>query len=239
MVIAIVIGRGGSKGMPGKNSYIINRHPMMAYPIMAARDCDQVDEVFFSTEDDKLKDIAKEYGASIIDRPKELATDETLGEDVFVHAYNWVNERPLLSPIELVVLMFANAPCITSDMISEMIKILRESDADSICTVSKCNMFSPYRMRYINDKKIVNFLRQSQFSEVSCDRDSGGDFYIYDCSCAVVRPHCLEDINYGFLPQKWLGRNILPFVQETPALDVDYAYQIGQVEYWLNKHWFV
>ena len=246
MIVAICLGRGGSKGMPGKNKYVLNGKPIMAYPLIAARDCKEINRVFFSTEDQELKGIAEYYEAEIIDRPKELATDRALGEDVFIHAYDWFMkknyyveeaEEMLLGEVEFVVLLFANAPCIASGMVSEMIKELRNKPYyDSVCTISKYNMFSPYRMR--RDKGsfgIVNFVRPIDFLGVDCDRNSSGDFWIYDCSCAVVRPECIEDIEYGYPPQRWLGRKILGYKQEIPALDLDYKYQIGQIQYWLDN----
>lgn len=239
MIPAIIIGRGGSKGFPGKNSYKVRGHPMMAYPIMAANNSTEVHQVWFSTDSHELKRICFDYRCRSINRPPELATDEALGEDVFVHAYEFIKdrERDLQREIEMVVLMFANAPCIVPYMIDGMINMLRATpSADSMCTISKYNMFSPYRMRYTNGGSVINFMRQDELIG-NCDRDSAGNFYIYDCSCAVVRPKCLEDIEYGFLPQKWLGRSVLGWSQITPALDVDYEWQLGQVEYWLDKHY--
>ena len=242
MISALCIGRGGSKGMPGKNVFPIGKmnYPMMAYPLIAARDCIDIDEVFFSSDDKLLKEIGVMWGAKIIDRPPELCTDEALGEDAFVHGYNWIDKYTFghFGKIEFIVLLFANAPCINSKILTDMISLLRYSGADSCCTVSKYNMFSPYRMRCVNLQRgtVDNYLTQFELSESNCDRDSAGDFYIYDCSAAVVTPRCLEDIDYGFLPQKWLGRGVLPYIQEIPALDVDYEFQIGQVEYWLVRN---
>jgi hypothetical protein len=243
---------------------------MMAYPILAAMDSTKVSygQVYFSTEDKRLKAIAREYNAKVIDRPKELATDEALGEDVFVHAYEWVKMNnkyigkweikdadlfPEKTKIEFVVLMFANAPCIMSWMLDEMVEQLSGAvGADSICTVSKYNMFSPIRMRrYVTSicldgrcgcgggrykENIKSYVEGIQ-DKGTCDRDSVEDAYIYDCSCAVVRPKCLENIKYGLLPQRWLGRNILGYKQEDPALDVDYEWQMGQIKWWLDRNW--
>jgi CMP-N-acetylneuraminic acid synthetase len=37
MVCALLIGREGSSGFPGKNVYPVLGHPLVAYPLMAAR----------------------------------------------------------------------------------------------------------------------------------------------------------------------------------------------------------
>lgn len=239
MVIALCIGRSGSKGFPGKNKYIINGHPMMSYPIRAAKSCKLIDEVFFSTDSQELANIANYYGAKVIDRPAELATDEALAEDVFVHGASWIKERLLEFEVELWVLLFANAPCLHSMMLQEMIEwILWVKTVDSVATFSKYDMWSPYRARVFNSCQglMLNFLPQEQIKG-NCNRDSAGDTWFYDCSAAVVRPKCLENIEQGYLPQRWLGRNTLAYKQKDPALDVDYAYQRFQVEDWLKRNW--
>ena len=264
-IYAIIIGREGSKGYPGKNTVKINGMPLMAYPIMAAHGSKYVDEIYFSTESRKLKYIAEDHGAIVIDRPKELATDAALSDDVWAHAWNWIlDNAPIntwgddislledvvrnlkLKQIEFLILMFANAPCIASYMIDEMSERLREGTYyDSICTISKYNMYNPIRMRVskevkLNEGNMSNWVLPyvpDILKGSTCDRDSSEDSYIYDCSCAVVRPNCIEDIEEGQLPQRWLGKNILGYKQTIPALDIDFEWQKFQVEYWLKRNW--
>jgi len=240
MIIAVGIGRGGSKGFPSKNSYLLSgAYPLMSYSIRAAKNCRLVDEVYFSTESEELKNIAFYYGAKIIHRPKRLATDAALAEDVFAHACNYLKIK-YQNNIEFFVLLFANAPCVTPLVMREMIEELRNrQDADSICTVSKYNMFSPYRARKIQEKGEGGYLVpfcDGVVEEATCDRNSGTDAWFYDCSCAVVRPRCLENIERGMPPQRWLGQKILPYKQALPALDVDFRWQLGQVECWLREY---
>ena len=246
MIFAIEIGRGGSKGFPGKNAYKIQGIPLLAYPIMACEESEYISFIYFNTDSPELANVASRYGALVVDRPEHLATDEALGEDVFVYTYKYQREGLAEQEIEFVVLLFANAPCITGKMLDEMIETLRLAKSyDSICTVSKYNMFSPYRMRTLSLKEKDNFgfyKAESFFgmftplSESNCDRDSAGDFWIYDCSAAIVRPHCLGNIEQGLPPQRWLGNNIIGYRQEIPALDIDYEWQLGQIEYWLIRN---
>ncbi len=74
-VFCLIPARGGSKGIPGKNSRIIARKPLIAHSIEIAKKVKYIDDVFVSTEDKKLKKIAIKNGAKVIDRPPKLATD--------------------------------------------------------------------------------------------------------------------------------------------------------------------
>ena len=56
--------------------------------------------------------------------------------------------------------------------------------------------------------------------------------------CSIVRPHCLENLEAGLLPQKWMGQKIYPIYQEA-GCDVDYEWQVPVVEWWIQKYWDV
>ena len=64
MIIALLLGREGSEGFPGKNLYPVLGRPLMEYPLLAAIESASVDEVYVSTDSKKIKDIAKKNKAT-------------------------------------------------------------------------------------------------------------------------------------------------------------------------------
>lgn len=240
MITAVLMGRKGSKGFPGKNLHTISGKPLAYYPINAARKCPEIDKVYISTDDERLMELARANGVEVIKRPAELCTDAALGEHVYVHAYNAIKDMNEGNTIELVVLLMCNAPTVTSAVISEGIKILRDNaEYDSAVTVSKYNMWSPLRARKIgNDGLLHPFVPFEAFGDLNnlnCDRDSQGDVWFADMGVSIVRPRCLERLEEGLLPQKWMGQKIYP-LRQWGGLDVDYEWQVSLVEFWLKKH---
>lgn len=242
MICALLLGREGSTGFPGKNVYPVLGRPLVAYPLMAAQAAQSVDRVYVSTDSPKLKEIASAYGAEAIDRPAELCTSQALGEDAYKHGYDVIKERLAEEgkEVELMVLLFANAPTVSGDIIDEGVRVLRQNpDIDSAVTVSQYNMWSPIRARKVGDDGLLHpFVPFETFgdpSTLNCDRDSQGDVMFADMGLSIVRPRCLENMEDGLLPQKWMGRKIHPLIQ-WGGLDVDYEWQIPQAEYWLKAH---
>lgn len=256
MIIAILMGRKGSKGFPGKNLHMVLGQPLAYYPMKAAMDCAEIGKSYISTDDERLMELAGANGVEVIVRPPELCTDQALGEHVYVHAYETVKERVKGSGvrgkstetateeeqtgIELVVLLMCNAPTVTSQTLAEGIRILREHpEYDSAVTVSKYNMWSPLRARKEGADGLLHpFVPFEAFGDpetLNCDRDSQGDVWFADMGASIIRPGCLEDLEKGLLPQKWMGRKIYP-LKQWGGLDLDYEWQIPQVEYWLKKH---
>ena len=75
--IATICARGGSKGLPGKNTRVFAGQPLIAHTIAHALGCAQIDAVYVSTDDQGIADIARAAGAEVpYLRPSELATDE-------------------------------------------------------------------------------------------------------------------------------------------------------------------
>jgi hypothetical protein len=242
MIPALLLGRKGSVGFPGKNLYPVLGKPLAFYTMYAAIKSKDVNKVYLSTDDERLMELARVTDVEVIIRPTELCTKEALGEDAFVHGYNEVKKRNSDKNIELMVLLFCNAPTVTPNLIDEGVKVLREhSEYDSAVSVSCYNMWSPLRARRIGEDGLLHsFVPFETFGDpktLNCDRDSQGDVWFADMGVSIVRPRCLEHLEDGILPQKWMGQRIYP-LKQWGGLDVDYEWQIPQVEYWLEKHNF-
>lgn len=239
MVVALVLGRGGSVGFPNKNVYPVMGRAMMEYAILAALHTEEIDEIYVSTDSDEIKTIARKHGVYIIDRPDYLCTKEALHQDAMVHGYHYIKD--LGKDIDLIVLMQCNAPFILPEQLREGIRVLREKeDLDSAATVSKYNMFSPTRARKIGqDGLIYSFIPLESvydLDKINCDKDSQGDVFFTD-GTFIVRPRCLEKLEDGMLPYQWMGKKSYP-IMNWAGLDVDFSWQVPQVEAWLKESGF-
>ncbi len=75
MGVALIPARSGSKRIPDKNIYPLVGHPLMAYTIRAAIDSEIFDEVIVSTDSQKYAAVASSYGANVVMRPQQYASD--------------------------------------------------------------------------------------------------------------------------------------------------------------------
>ena len=249
MIAALLLGRKGSVGFPGKNTMSLLGRPMCAYPILAAVNSTYIDKLYVSTDDEQIMAIGRKYDVDIIVRPPELCTKEALGEDAYVHGYEVIKKkreaqdlRKKDKDIELMVLLFCNAVTILAETIDEGITALRDNpDYDSAVTVSCYNMWSPLRARRIGEDGLLHpFVPFETFGNpntLNCDRDSQGEVWFADMGVSIVRPRCLENLEKGLLPQKWMGKKIYP-LKQWGGCDIDYEWQVPGVEHWLKKHGF-
>ena len=74
--IAVIPARGGSKRLPKKNVKLLGDLPLVAHSILFAKqNSDIIDEIYVSTNDIEIKNIALQFGAKVIDRPDSLSGD--------------------------------------------------------------------------------------------------------------------------------------------------------------------
>ena len=236
-----MIGRKGSRGFPGKNTYKVLGRALCEYPLIAAKKSKFIDKIYVATDCNKIKKISSKYNVEFIDRPKKLNTNKALADHAFEYSYEQVKKKNT-KKIELVVLLFANAPTINFKLIDQGITLLKKKKSfDSAVSTSVYNMWSPLRARKLASdgslKPFVNFNYFGNPKTLNCDRDSQGDVYFADMSLSVVRPKCLENLKDGLLPQRWMGKKIMP-IRSWGGCDVDYKWQIPGVEHWLITNGF-
>jgi len=242
MIVALMIGRAGSSGFPGKNVKKVLGRSLCEYPLIASKNSKYVNKIFISTDCPVITRVGKKYGAIHINRPKRLVSNKALGEHVYEHGYFVIKKLLNLDAknIEFIVLLMANAPTITGKLIDKGINILRKNkNIDSAVTTSIYNMWSPLRARKIDNnnllKPFVPFKTFGNPKTLSCDRNSQGNVYYADMSASIVRPKCLEKLKDGLLPQKWMGKKIAS-ISSWGGCDVDYEWQLPIVEFWLKKN---
>jgi CMP-N-acetylneuraminic acid synthetase len=238
MVAGLLIGKDKSLGVPGKNTRPLLNRPSCEYALMAASACPQINRLFVSTDSIIIAETGKKYGATHIMRPPELATPQSLTEDVLLHAFDAI-ESTVGKPVDLIVLLFANSPAVNPRLLTEGIEALKEKpEYDSAFSVSKYNMFSPARAKKVSaDRTIAPFIDLDALGEISSIRDSQGDCYFVDFSVQIMRRSCFTNMKDGQPPLKWIGKKPYALFNDY-GFDIDSEWQFVVMEKWLKDHGF-
>ena len=90
-VLFLLVGRGGSKGLPGKNLREIGGLSLIGYKALAARQSRHCTRLIVSSDSADIRAEAKRHGAEVLfERPAQLATDTASSNDVILHAMDWI-----------------------------------------------------------------------------------------------------------------------------------------------------
>jgi len=182
MNLCVIPARGGSKRIPKKNIKLFHGKPLIAYSIETAKESKLFDKIVVSTDDEEIAKVAKEYGADILMRPKELADDYTGSGEVFSHAINVLNKD---GKFKFACMIYATAPFLRVKYLKEGYEKLKNSNA--------CASFSVTSFEYPIQRafKIVNgrckMFDKSQFYKRSQDLEvayhDAGQFYWRKIGC--------------------------------------------------------
>lgn len=130
---AIIPARAGSKGIIGKNIIDICGKPLIAWSIDQALNSSRVSNVYVSTDGDDIARISEEYGAKVIWRPSELASDTASSEDAIIHAVNEINESEQFNSV---VFLQATSPIRRENDIDDAIRTYEDGNYDSLFSMA-------------------------------------------------------------------------------------------------------
>jgi pseudaminic acid cytidylyltransferase len=179
MNMCVIPARGGSKRILRKNIKEFNGKPIIAYSIEAALKSNCFDQVIVSTDDNEIAEVAKKYGAQVpFLRPDELSDDYTGTIPVIKHAIEWMEDNK--SSVENVCCLYATAPFIQSQTISQAYQQLRNLKADYCFSVTSF-VFPIQRAIKIVEKNKVSMFYPEHFNTRSQDLEEAyhdaGQFY--------------------------------------------------------------
>ena len=147
--IALIPARGGSKRLEGKNTRLLGGIPLIAHSILYAQQfSDLIEAVFVSTNDPECKAVALEFGAQVIDRPNELATDESPTYTCLQHAL-----AQLENTVETICLLQPTNPLRPSNLLPEAYALFTQQAASSLFTVSR----SQHKLGKLNNHRFYPF----------------------------------------------------------------------------------
>lgn len=130
-ILGIIPARGGSKGIKRKNLKEILGKPLVAYSIEAGINSKLITKVVVSTEDSEIKEISLKYGAEVIDRPIELAKDETKTAPVMMHVLDEL-EKDGYKP-DYVVLLQPTSPQRNGEFLDKALEFFFENKEYDSC----------------------------------------------------------------------------------------------------------
>jgi N-acylneuraminate cytidylyltransferase len=220
--IAIITARGGSKRIPYKNIKEFCGKPILAYSIEAALNSKIFDTVMVSTDDEKIANIAREYGAKVpFYRSEKTSNDYASTNDVLLEVLEEYENRG--EHYDLACCIYPTAPFITPEKLKTAVDTLTKSDADTLIPVVAFS-YPPQRAMVIREDKLVfknPEYMESRSQDLEKQYHDVGQFYVFK-----TEP-------YKQTKNLMLG-NIIPMeISELEVQDIDNPtdWEIAEIKY--------
>lgn len=130
--IVVIPARGGSKRLPQKNIKFLGGIPLLAHSIVYAKKHHFVNEIYVSTDDEKIRETAITFGAKVIDRPRELSGDFEPTVSALKHVLQIIDDK-----VDNVILLQATNPLRPENLLNEAYEAFVNKKRDSLFTVSQ------------------------------------------------------------------------------------------------------
>ncbi len=191
--LIVIPARGGSKRIPRKNVRLMCGKPLIYYALQNARNLrDTMDvDIAVSTDDEELGGIVAKLGGTVINRPKELATDQVTLDPVIYHAMLEM-ERMKTVTYDTVITMQATSPTLQTDTLKRAIEFFEHSEYDTILSA----MNNPHLSWREEDGQIVkNYEKRLNSQELPKNYVETGGFLMTRRACVTESGRIGKKVN--------------------------------------------
>jgi len=214
-VLAVVLARAGSKGIPMKNVRDLLGKPLFLWSVEAGLQSKYVDKTVISSN---CKNVFKEYEnfymnggvetreifnsgrISFIDRPDEISGDLSKNEDAVIHTLQTLKEN-----YDVVIQLQPTSPARINNLLDRCIEAYEEGNYDSLLTATKDTPFlwrkEDGKWKYPVDKNhCCNRKMRQEFDEDEFVYHDCGNIYIVDkfvlmtTQCRIGDKPCVFEI---------------------------------------------
>lgn len=141
-VLFLLVGRGGSKGLPGKNLRQISGVSLTGYKAASARKCRYCTRLVVSSDSLEIQAEAQRWGAEVLfTRPAELATDTASSSDVILHAMDWIEQHEGRT-YDAIMLLEPSSPFARADHYDAAVEMFARQKADLVVGVRETEVSS-------------------------------------------------------------------------------------------------
>ena len=145
--LAVIPARGGSKRIPKKNIKRLGAKPLLAYTVRAALESKLFSHIIVSTDAEDIAEVAKDCGASVLKRSRDLADDHTPASKVTLDVLDSL--EPLT--FEHVCQLMPNCPFRTAADIKASFDDLLKTSSEAQLSVTRYGWLNPWWAHKRND----------------------------------------------------------------------------------------
>jgi len=183
-----------------------------------------IDNIFVSTNDKKINDLADKFHINTIIRPEHLCSDSASSESALLHALEVINDDYSIHP-DIIVFLQATSPLRLFDDIDKSINHFINEDVDSMFSVTMLDDLTLWQNEN-NKWKSLNFDYLSRLG-----RQQMPNNYIENGSIYITKPRILKKYNNR------LGEKISVYEMKFwQTWEIDTIEEIDLIEYYIKKY---
>lgn len=212
-VLGLILARGGSKRIPGKNIRPLGGKPLLAWTIDAARESGALCDVLLSTDSPEIAETGRRHGAMAPWlRPGELSSDTASSVDAALHALDWYETAH--GAVDGLLLLQPTSPFRTADSIRKAVKAFDENGQHPLVSLAPAHQHPAWCFRLAQDGGLAPFLGWDAIGKRSQDIEPA---FVVNGAIYIVSPQRLRG-ERKFIPE---DARAFVMLDPTESLDID------------------
>ena len=232
-IMALILARGGSTGVPGKNIKPINGKPLLTYTIEIAKASKHINKIIVATDNEKIGKIAEDSGAEVpFMRPEEISQRLSRAYDVYRYFLSKLRKEQDYRP-DIFVCLFSTSYTKTVQEVDAAIEKLIKTKCDWVFTVTECE-HHPYRcFTPTNGDRMENFCRDVKSYDIWGNRQelptvyriNGNAFVTWTENIEVFTTYNIDMVDYSDTDVRYI---VCP-QEHSMDIDTPLDFQIAEI----------
>jgi len=190
-IVAIILARGGSKGILGKNIIDFCGKPLIVWTIEQMQQVRGIDAIWISSDSEEILSISRSCGVETIQRPAKISGDSATSESGWLHALEYIENN--VGCVDIVIAPQVTSPLREPKDIERGLRDFQEQECDSMfsCSIAEDLYFwerkSDGALRSVN----YDYKNRKRRQDISKQYIENGSFYLF-------KPEILKRYNNRF-----------------------------------------
>ena len=190
-VVAIILARGGSKEIPGKNIIDFCGTPLIVWTIEQFQRAKGIDSIWVSSDSEEILAIGRSCNVETIRRPDDISSDVATSESGWLHALEIIENK--VGKVDIVIAPQVTSPLREPEDIERGLRNFQEQECDSMFSCSLAEDLYFWERKSDGTLKSVNYDYKNRHrrQDISKQYIENGSFYLF-------KPEVLRQYNNRF-----------------------------------------
>ena len=173
-VVALIPCRKNSKGIPNKNMINFSGKPLIYWTLKSLKDSKIIDDVYVTSDSDRILNYSKKFKVKTIKRPNKLATSKSMSENAIMHAIKKIKIN-----YDYIVFAQVTSPLRPKNIFDKSLKHFFKNKFDSLFSSTKVKNNFLWKMKGIKLNPNYNIKHRKMRQQINNIYCENGSFYIF------------------------------------------------------------